>query len=151
MNTMSAFGSSPSDQRVTRIDGDVSGSLERLDQLARLLDSAVKIPGTDVRIGVDALIGLVPVFGDLASKAISAYLIMEARKLGASRWLIARMAANTTLDAVVGSVPVLGDAFDLMYRANEKNMALLRRHIERKGVAPAGRGPVISARAERIG
>ena len=137
--------------RIERLDrSDAQASLQRLDNLARLLDSAVRIPGTDIRIGVDALIGIVPVAGDLVSKAISAYLILEARKLGVSRWTIARMAANTTLDAVVGAVPIVGDAFDIMYRANEKIIALLKRHVERHGLPPRAGGPVIDVRGERV-
>jgi hypothetical protein len=124
-----------------------------------VLDSAVRIPGTDVRVGLDALIGLVPVVGDLVTKAVSGYMILEARRLGVSRWTIARMAANTTLDTVVGMVPVVGDAFDVMYRANAKNVALLRRELERRGAtvgaAPRGMtgskaGRVIDGTAERI-
>lgn len=131
------------------IDHSAADTLARLDGLASILDSAVRVPGTDIRIGVDALIGLVPIVGDLASKLISTYLIMEARRLGASRWLIARMAANTTLDAIVGVVPVVGDAFDIMYRANERNIRLLKGHIERNGLAGAHRreAPVIDLAA----
>lgn len=130
-------------------DRDIDATLARLDAISRLLDSAVRIPGTDVRVGLDALIGLFPVVGDLATKTVSGYLILEARRLGASRWLIARMAANTTLDAIVGMVPIVGDAFDVMYRANAKNVALLRRHLEREG-AVAGR-MTIDGHSERIG
>lgn len=114
-------------------DEDLDAALTRLDGLARVLDSAVRIPGTDVRLGVDALIGIIPVAGDLVGKLVSAYLIYEARRLGASRWVIARMSANTTLDTVVGAIPVLGDVFDLMYRANEKNVRLLREHLAARG------------------
>ncbi len=128
---------------------DIDATLARLDAISRVLDSAVRIPGTDVRVGLDALIGLVPVVGDLLTKAISGYVILEARRLGASRWTIARMAANTTLDAIVGMVPIVGDAFDVVCRANVKNIALLRRHLEREG-AVAGR-TTIDGHAERIG
>lgn len=128
---------------------DVDTTLARLDAISRVLDSAVRIPGTDVRVGLDALIGLVPVVGDLVTKAVSGYVILEARRLGASRWTIARMAANTTLDAIVGMVPIVGDAFDVMYRANAKNIALLRRHLERKDTG-AGR-TTIDGYAEPIG
>lgn len=126
--------------------------LARIDALAKLLDSVVRIPGTDIRVGVDALLGLVPVAGDLVSKLISSYIIYEARRLGASRWLIARMAANTTLDAIVGSVPILGDAFDVMYRANLKNMALLKRHLEKTGVRAhtVANGTIIDGEAKRL-
>ncbi len=140
--------------RVDRLaGGDTHATMARLEALSQLLDSAVRIPGTDIRVGLDALIGLVPVLGDLASKAISAYLILEARRLGASRWTIARMSANTTLDAVIGIIPIVGDAFDVMYRANLKNIALLRRHLEQRGALATSRhsGPVIDGYAERVG
>ncbi|MGL4395549.1 MAG: DUF4112 domain-containing protein [Hyphomicrobium sp.] len=115
-------------------DETVNQSIARLDGLARVMDSAVRIPGTDIRMGVDAVIGLVPVVGDAISAAISGYILWEARRLGASRWLIARMAANSTLDAVLGSVPIVGDVFDVAYKANMKNLLLLRRHVEKHGL-----------------
>ena len=117
-------------------------SLARLDALARLMDSAFVIPGTSIRMGLDGLIGLVPVAGDLVAGLISSYLIWEARQLGASRWVIGRMMANTALDTIVGAVPVVGDAFDVLFRANLKNMALLRRHLERRGMSRSA-GPII--------
>lgn len=124
-------------------------SVARLELLARAMDSAIVIPGTDIRFGLDAVVGLVPGVGDAISAAVSSYLIWEAKKLGAPKWLIARMVGNTLLDATVGAIPVLGDAFDVAFRANVKNMALLRRHLARKG--PIGGDPrVIEGRAVRI-
>lgn len=107
--------------------------MARLDALAMLLDSAIRIPGTKIVMGLDALLGLVPVIGDAISGLISSYIIFEARRLGAPRWLIARMAANTTLDTILGSIPILGDVFDLAYKANLKNVNLLKRHAEKHG------------------
>jgi Domain of unknown function (DUF4112) len=124
-------------------------SLARLEALARLMDSAFVIPGTSIRMGLDGLIGLVPVAGDLIAGLVSSYLIWEARQLGASRWVIGRMMANTALDTLVGAVPVVGDAFDVLFRANLKNMALLRRHLERRGMTRAGAGPVIEGEVVR--
>ena len=111
----------------------IEQSLLRLEALAQLMDGAFLIPGTKIRVGLDALIGLVPVVGDLISSIISSYLIWEARQLGASRWVIGRMIANTTIDTVFGAVPIVGDAFDVVFRANLKNLALLRRHLEKRG------------------
>jgi hypothetical protein len=108
---------------------EVDEAIERLDALATVMDSIVKIPGTNVRIGVDALLGLVPVIGDIASQAISGYLIWEARRLGASKLVIGRMIANSAIDTVVGAVPFLGDAFDIAFRANKRNVALLKTHL----------------------
>jgi hypothetical protein len=119
-------------------DTTVADSLARLDALARVMDSAVTIPGTNVTMGVDAALGLLPVIGDAISTMIGGYIIWEAKRLGASRFTIARMAANTTVDAVVGSIPVVGDVFDVAYRSNRKNIELLRRHVEKTGL---GGGP----------
>jgi Domain of unknown function (DUF4112) len=124
-------------------------SVARLEALARLMDGAFVLPGTNIRLGLDAIIGLVPVAGDLLSGLVSSYMIWEARQLGAPRWLIARMMANTFFDTVLGAVPVVGDAFDVLFRANLKNMALLRRHMEKHGLTqPAG--PVIEGEAVRV-
>jgi hypothetical protein len=125
-------------------------SVARLEALARLMDGAFIVPGTSIRMGLDALIGLIPVAGDVIAGLISTYLIWEARQLGAPKWLIARMMANTLLDTVVGAVPVVGDAFDVMFRANMKNMALLRQHVEKHGITCPG-GKVIEGEAVRVG
>ena len=103
--------------------------IARLDALASLLDTAFLVPGTNIRFGVDALIGLVPGIGDAITTLMSLYIVQEARALGAPRHLIARMLVNVALDGVVGAVPLLGDAFDVMWRANRRNMALLQRHL----------------------
>src|SRR5207253_751758 len=107
-----------------------------IDALATLLDTAFVIPGTQVRFGLDALIGLVPGIGDAITTVMSLFIVSEARALGAPPWLIARMVANVVLDGLVGAVPVVGDAFDVAFRANRRNMALLRDHldkVERRG------------------
>lgn len=96
------------------------------------MDSAVAIPGTNVRLGLDALVGLVPVVGDLVTTAISSYILYEARRLGASKFTLARMAANIAIDGVVGAIPIAGDVFDVAFRANRRNMALLRDHLQRQ-------------------
>jgi hypothetical protein len=105
--------------------------LARIDALSRLLDTAFIIPGTSVRFGFDALIGLVPGIGDAITTVMALYIVSEARALGAPPLLIARMLANVALDGLVGAVPVLGDAFDVAFRANRRNMALLRDHLDR--------------------
>jgi hypothetical protein len=105
--------------------------IARLDALATLLDTAFVVPGTEIRFGLDALIGLVPGIGDAITTAISLYIVNEARALGAPRLLVARMIANVALDGVVGVVPLVGDAFDVAFRANRRNMALLRGHLDR--------------------
>jgi len=101
----------------------------RLDALATLLDTVFLIPGTNVRFGLDALIGLVPVVGDTITTLISLYIVREARALGASRLVIARMLANVAVDGLAGAVPMLGDMFDVAWRANRRNVALLQKYF----------------------
>ena len=124
-------------------------SVARLEALAKLMDGSFTVPGTNIRLGLDAVIGLVPVAGDLVSGLISTYMIWEARRLGAPKVLIARMVANTFFDTTIGAIPVLGDAFDMLFRGNMKNMALLRRHIEKRGLNTPP-GPVIEGEAVRV-
>ncbi|HSL72732.1 MAG TPA: DUF4112 domain-containing protein [Longimicrobiales bacterium] len=107
--------------------------LEGLRALARVMDDAVTIPGTRFRIGLDALIGLVPGLGDVAGGVTAAYALVVAQRLGAPRSVLLRMVGNVLVDAVVGAVPALGDVFDAAYRANRRNVQLL----ERFAVAPA--------------
>lgn len=104
----------------------------RLDALATLLDTAFILPGTNVRFGFDALIGLVPGIGDAITTAISLYIVREARQLGAPGHLILRMLANVALDGFVGAVPLVGDAFDVLWRANRRNVRLLREWLARE-------------------
>jgi hypothetical protein len=106
--------------------------LARLDALAKLLDVAFIVPGTKVRYGIDGLIGLIPVIGDIITTAISLWLVREARALGAPWHLTMRMLGNVAVDGVVGIVPLVGDAFDVMFRANVRNVKLLHRWLEKQ-------------------
>jgi hypothetical protein len=106
--------------------------LARLDALAKLLDVAFILPGTNIRYGIDGLIGLIPIVGDLITTAISLWLVREARSLGAPWHITARMLANVAVDGVVGMVPLAGDAFDVMFRANVRNVRMLKRWMDRQ-------------------
>ena len=134
---------------ISPVDRDAEQTLVRLEAIARLMDNSLVVPGTNIRFGLDALVGLVPVAGEMIGGLISSYLIWEARRLNVPKWLIARMVANALIDTTLGSIPVLGDIFDVAFRANMKNMALLRRHLERKGTL-SGSGRVIEGEAVRI-
>lgn len=101
-----------------------------LEFLARWLDDVFKIPGVGIRFGLDVLIGLIPGLGDTASSAVSLYILTAATRYGVSRYTILRMAANLAIDYVVGSIPFLGDLFDVYWKANRRNINLLRRHAE---------------------
>jgi hypothetical protein len=107
-------------------------TLERLDQIATLLDTAFVIPGTNIRFGIDGLIGLIPGIGDLISTALSSWLIYEAHRLGVSKIALTRMIGNVAIDGVFGAVPIVGDAFDIAFRANRRNMKILREQLARK-------------------
>jgi hypothetical protein len=102
-----------------------------LHQLARLLDEAVRIPGTNVRVGLDAVLGLIPGAGDVAGGLLSAFIIGQAAALGASRAVLARMVLNVAVDAIVGAVPIVGDLFDIGWKANTRNARLLEQHVAR--------------------
>jgi Domain of unknown function (DUF4112) len=106
--------------------------LARLDALAKLLDVAFVLPGTNIRYGIDGLIGLIPVVGDLITTAISLWLVREARALGAPWHITARMLANVAVDGVVGIVPIAGDAFAVMFRANVRNVRMLKRWMDKQ-------------------
>ena len=112
--------------------------VERLRALSRLLDSAFTIPGTRYRFGLDPLIGLVPGLGDAVSAVFSGYIILQASRLGAPQSVVTRMIANVALDTLVGWVPVLGDLFDMAWKSNLRNMALLDSHLQQPAAARAG-------------
>ncbi|MEQ1696739.1 MAG: DUF4112 domain-containing protein [Hyphomicrobiaceae bacterium] len=133
------------------LDPDIAASVARIEMLSKLMDSAFQIPGTNTRMGLDAIIGLIPVVGDVISQAVSSYIIWEARKLGVSRLTIARMIGNSMIDTVVGAIPFAGDAFDVVFRANTKNLALLRSHLAKHGhvMRTSASGPIIESRAVR--
>ena len=108
-------------------------ALDRLDMLATMFDTAFVLPGTNVRFGVESLLRLVPGIGDAAASALSCYLLYEAHRLGVPKLLFARMIVNVLLEGTVGAVPIAGDAFDVFFRANRRNIALLREHFARVG------------------
>ena len=106
--------------------------LARFEMLAKLLDVAFILPGTKIRYGVDGIVRLIPVVGDLLATAFSLWLVREARALGAPWHVTARMLGNVAVDGVVGIVPFAGDAFDVLFRANMRNVRLLRRWLEKQ-------------------
>ncbi|HUI94682.1 MAG TPA: DUF4112 domain-containing protein [Xanthobacteraceae bacterium] len=110
--------------------GSREASLARLDALSRLFDTAFIIPGTNVRFGIEALLRLVPGIGDAAASALSCYLLYEAHRLGVPPRIFFRMLLNVAVEGVVGAVPVAGDAFDVAFRANRRNVRLLRDYFD---------------------
>jgi hypothetical protein len=110
--------------------------LPQLRRFAFWLDAGIAVPGTSIRVGLDPLLGLVPGLGDAAGALLAAWILVEAIRMGASRATLARIASNIAIDALVGALPVLGDVFDIVWKANLKNVALLERHA----IDPAGAG-----------
>jgi hypothetical protein len=106
--------------------------LARLDRLARFMDTAFAIPGTKIRLGADAVVGLVPGIGDLVAKIASAYILYEAHQLGIPKHKLLRMGGNVLMDLTFGAVPLAGDVFDVFWRANVRNMKIVRDHIEKQ-------------------
>lgn len=103
----------------------------RVELLERLLERSFVIPGVNMPVGLDALVGLVPLLGDVVTTAMGAYLLWEARNLGLSKWKLARMGANVLFDTAIGVIPVVGDAADFVFRSNSRNLRLIRRHLDK--------------------
>ena len=111
--------------------------IERLDAIAHWLDSRFHVPGTNIRFGLDSILGLAPFVGDAAMALPAVYLIARAHLLGAPKTVIARMMMNTGIDFVIGAIPIVGDLFDLSFKANRRNIALLQRHLRTAAARPA--------------
>ena len=103
----------------------------RMEAMERLLERSLTIPGTKIPVGLDSVVGLIPVIGDAIAAALGAYLLWEARNLGLPKWKLWRMAGNIAFDAAVGAVPVAGDIFDFAFRSNSRNLRLVKRHLDR--------------------
>ncbi len=103
-------------------------SIRNFERLAKLMDSQFRIPGTNIRFGFDSIIGLVPGAGDITSFIISGFMLLTLAKNGASGFLLARMSMNLIIDAAIGSIPLLGDLFDVVFKANQRNLKLMREH-----------------------
>jgi hypothetical protein len=104
--------------------------LKQLGHLAKLMDAQFRIPGTDIRFGLDGIIGLIPGAGDLSTFAVSGYMVWVMANNGASGFVLARMTLNILIDALIGSIPVIGDVFDIAFKANMRNMRLMQEHYE---------------------
>ena len=104
--------------------------IARLDKLATVLDVAFRIPFTKFRFGVDGLIGLAPGLGDVVTTGLSLWIVHEAYRLGVPKAVLMRMLGNVAVDGLIGAVPVAGDVFDVLWRANRRNVRILREHFE---------------------
>jgi hypothetical protein len=121
----------------------VPRELERLKSLSRLLDSALVIPGTRYRFGLDAIVGLVPGIGDAIGAVFSLYIVFQAARMGVPKATLARMLGNVGIDTLVGEIPLLGDIFDVGFQSNIRNLALIEQHVERPLAARAQSGRLL--------
>ena len=121
---------------------DADERLRWVERIARLMDSQFQLPGTRFRFGLDPLLGLLPVVGDLSTRAVSGALLLTMLRHGASGAVVVRMAFNILLDTIIGAIPILGNLFDFAYKSNERNVALLRRHYAEGRHTGSGKGLV---------
>ncbi|UZW56945.1 DUF4112 domain-containing protein [Sphingobium sp. JS3065] len=119
MRDMPGFGRDPASVR------------KRIEAMEALLEGLFVLPGTNRRVGLDSLVGLIPVVGDFATAAVGAWMVWEARNLGMSKWQLTRMAANVGFDTLIGAIPFAGDIFDFFYKSNTKNLRIIRKHLDR--------------------
>ena len=103
----------------------------RIEAMEMVLERAFVIPGINRPIGLDSIVGMVPVVGDILTMGLAAYIVWEARNLNLPKWKLLRMAANVGIDTAVGAVPVVGDLFDFMYRSNSKNLRIVKNHLDK--------------------
>ena len=119
--------------RVT-LDESRRAGLKRIDMLSKLFDTAFVMPGTNIRFGVEAIMRLVPGIGDAAASALSCYLLYEAHRLDVPSHVFARLVANVAIEGAVGAIPLLGDLFDVGFRANRRNVKILKEYFEAEGL-----------------
>ena len=113
------------------IGNDPDSIRKRVATMELLLERSLVIPGLNRPVGLDAIIGLVPVAGDFLAAALGAYIVWEARNLGLPKWKLWRMAGNIVFDTALGAVPVAGDLFDFLFRSNTRNLRIIRRHLDK--------------------
>lgn len=110
---------------------DVQSIRQRVEAMEMLLERSFKVPGTNFPIGLDSIIGLIPVLGDIVTTALGAYIVWEARNLGLPKWKLWRMAGNIAVDTAIGAVPLVGDAADVLFRSNTRNLRIIKRHLDK--------------------
>ncbi|UII31175.1 DUF4112 domain-containing protein [Fulvivirga ulvae] len=120
-------------------------NLQRVERISRLMDSKFTIPGTKIRFGLDPVLSLVPVLGDIATFIISGVLIHTMYNHGASGKLVTKMVINATLDAIIGAIPVAGSVFDIFFRANDRNVRLLKEYYEEDKHTGSGKGLLLTS------
>jgi hypothetical protein len=113
------------------IGRDPASVRQRIEAMELLLERALAVPGTRMRVGLDSILGLIPVVGDVITAAMGAWLIWEARNLGMSKFHLARMAGNVGFDTLVGAIPLAGDLFDFVFKSNSRNLRMVKRWLDK--------------------
>ena len=113
------------------LGNDPAAIRQRIEAMEMVLERSFTIPGINRAVGLDAIVGLVPVLGDVLTAAMGSYIVWEARNLGLPKWKLARMAANIAFDTALGAIPVAGDLFDLLYRSNTRNLKIVKKHLDK--------------------
>ncbi len=113
------------------LSNDPAAIRQRVEMMEQLLERSFTLPGVGRKVGLDFVLGLVPVLGDVITGAMGLYIVWEARNLGMSKFQLARMAANVGFDSLIGAVPLVGDAFDFFWRSNSRNLKIIRKHLDR--------------------
>lgn len=103
----------------------------RIEAMEQMLEGIFVIPGTNRRVGLDSIVGLIPVLGDIVTASMGAWIIWEARNLGMSKLQLGRMAANVGFDSLVGAIPLAGDVFDFVFKSNTKNLKIIKKHLDK--------------------
>lgn len=110
---------------------DAASVRARVTAMEKLLERSFVIPGINMPVGLDALVGLVPILGDIVTSAMGAYIVWEAHNLGLPKWKLARMGLNVLFDTAIGAIPLVGDAADVLFRSNTKNLKIILKHIDK--------------------
>ncbi len=118
-------------QGLEALPRDPKAVRQRVEALEAVLERSMVLPGVKMPIGLDTILGLVPIVGDVITAVMGLYMVWEARNLGLSRFQMARMIGNIGIDTLIGSVPVAGDLFDLFWRSNTKNLRIIKRHLDK--------------------
>jgi Domain of unknown function (DUF4112) len=131
MDKPSVMRPQPMKPEIPGLGNDPASVRQRVEMLERVLERSFTIPVIRRDVGLDAIAGLVPVLGDVLTAAMGAYVVWEARNLGLPKWKLWRMGANVAVDTAIGAVPLVGDAFDLFFRSNSRNLKILRKHLDK--------------------
>ncbi len=118
-------------EQLPDVSRDPQAVRNRVEAMEKVLERAFIVPGINKPIGLDSLVGLIPVVGDIVTAVMGAYIVWEARNLGMSKWQLTRMATNVGIDTALGAIPLAGDVFDFLWRSNTRNLRIIRKHLDK--------------------